>query len=602
MNQSGRADRPVEALRPLLVGLFTDCMIHHPDHFLEKDLIRLLRRVDSRGMRVLTVELPELAKALDSSLVECTWSGSKHFRNAHNGLPLLFNDAFKGIFDSAGHIRTDANVGVIRDIRSLGYLFYKYELPYAEDTERAAFEKFKATDAALPTQLPRALKPILDKARTLLGRLLEDLDPRTLKPRHSNGAVAMGEKNHEKMGGLSAHPIHEELMPYYDITSAHWLDHLTREPVQVAERIARLTTVPKDSRGPRLICIEPVTQQYLQQGLKDLLYDHIERHPLTRGHVNFRDQTINGRWALLGSSIERDTVTLDMSEASDRISNELVLELFPPAWRRALQAARTPFVRMPDAEVLMIKKYAPMGSGLCFPVEALVHWVICIATLTEGYNMSEKDALKSVYVYGDDIIVRGAPYKGFFRVFPLLGMKFNEHKCCVDGRFRESCGVDAYDGENVTPLKIKKLMPSGPSSISVTSWAKYADEAFARGNWNLAKAIEALIHQRIGRTLPFVRKDSGAVGYSGGFSRPRFATLRMQKRRYNRNLHRLECRSLKVAGKKVHPVSDRCLYHQALVDHSTRKEGSEPTLREWAHAHAARCVLGWVDGVVSPYI
>jgi hypothetical protein len=28
---------------------------------------------------------------------------------------------------------------------------------------------------------------------------------------------------------------------------------------------------------------------------------------------------------------------------------------------------------------------------------------------------------------------------------------------CFSGKFRESCGVDAYDGVDVTPIKIKKL-------------------------------------------------------------------------------------------------------------------------------------------------
>lgn len=603
MDRSGRANDLYREAMPLMIGLLTDIKIHYPTINFEKDIAYVQRCSRERGWPFLTVNLPLLSKTLDRSLVEGKWLGAPQFGSSGTSvLPRFLGKLFRLIFSQDGAILPAPHIGAIRDIRAIGYLFYKYELPYSSSLEEEAVESFIRVDEQLPTSIPESVKPLVTYARALLARLLTDLDPLDLIPSHSNGAVQEGLKNHEKMTGLSGRPKHEELMPYYDINAAHWLDFSTRGRKEHFEtaNTARLVMIPKDSRGPRLICVEPVTQQYLQQGLKDLLYDHIESHPLTRGHVNFRDQTINGRLAILGSRLERDTVTLDMKEASDRVTWELVQEIFPPAWRRALDATRTSFVSCPNGRTILLRKFAPMGSALCFPIESLVHWSIGMATLVAGYGLAERNALRSIFVYGDDIILRGVPFKAFLRVFPLLGMKFNELKCCTSGKFRESCGTDAFFGEDVTPLKIKKVIPSNAKDPNVVSWTSYADQAYTHGNWNLARAIEHTLHDSVKCTLPYISGKGTAVGYAvrDGFQP---ANLLFKQKRWDPDLQIMEVKGLKMTTKGIAVRSDESQYHQTLVDLARRKPGCIPEERSWKLPYTAACVRKWVTGTCSPY-
>lgn len=603
MDRPGRAKDAIERLSNVLIVFFQkDIMINYPNYrYFHKDLETLKKRIDSRGFHFLTKELPSLGKALDRSLVEERWVGCEGFaRQRGYQTPRFLRYFWSLLFDKEGRLLSTAEPSVVRDVRQLTYIFYKYELPFDKATIDKSIDTFIDVDRSLPDQLPKVIAPITDLARTLLSELLCDLKVEGFVPQHSNGAVAEKLQNHQKMSMVRDHPRYNGLPELSYLSSYNLHDYFTRgSRLSSVDRIARLSFVPKDSRGPRLICIEPVTQQYIQQGYKDLLYDHVEKHPLTRGHVNFRDQSINGKLAVIGSSLERDTVTLDMKEASDRISNELVSEIFPPYWRTRLLAARTPFVSTAKGTV-MLRKYAPMGSALCFPVEALVHWSLAVATVTLAYGYDINRVLKGVFVYGDDIILRGLPYQALYKVFPMYGMRFNQTKSCTEGRFRESCGIDAFKGEDITILKLKKLLPSEPSDPNIIAWAAYADNAYKAGNWGLARAIERTLHESIKQTLPYVLERSSAIGYKVRKPFPELLRFRSKRRRYSVALQRTSVRALKLRDVKVVTDGDRSLYHQSLVDISAQPDVNREG-RDWTKSHASKCVSQWCYGVVAPY-
>jgi len=89
----------------------------------------------------------------------------------------------------------------------------------------------------------------------------------------------------------------------------------------------RLVAVPKTQATPRLIAEEPTVMQYIQQAIMQSLVPEIESNLISGSFTGFTDQAPNQLLARKGSE-DGSLATLDLSEASDRVANWLVEELF----------------------------------------------------------------------------------------------------------------------------------------------------------------------------------------------------------------------------------------------------------------------------------
>jgi len=391
----------------------------------------------------------------------------------------------------------------------------------------------------------------IQQASILVKRVVGMVDPKAepFRARHGTGSVSTGEQPHEKaVFKRYYHDLHE-VFPYGEYFMYSWGHYADAFDVRSLEEhqagTAKVVLVPKDSRGPRLISCEPLEYQWIQQGLRQSLERAIDACPLTHGRINFRNQAINRDLALRGSKGE-PWVTLDMKDASDRVSTALVKQLFPEPWLRCLLASRTPATRLPSGEVHQMRKFAPMGSSLCFPVESLVFWSLSIAAIMRTHGLTASQASTLLYVFGDDLIVRREVYATVLQHLPFVDLKFNENKCCVAGSFRESCGCDAYKGVDVTPLRVKSTWdPSVGTSIA--SYAVLHNAAMERGFSHLADCISAEMRKYI--KLPYA--ESAEVGYVCLVDYRKTAAQRRRHnkqfpRRYNRALQRWEIRSWAV--------------------------------------------------------
>jgi hypothetical protein len=196
-----------------------------------------------------------------------------------------------------------------------------------------------------------------------------------------------------------------------------------------------------------------------------------------RWNVNFTNQQPNQLGALLGSQ-EGKYSTLDLNEASDRVSVDLVRLLFPNWVQPYLFACRSLSTVLPGGKEITLRKFAPMGSALCFPVLALTVWSL----LTAG--APDQDTRDSILVYGDDVIVPTAYAESAMTILESFGLRVNRDKSCTKGFFRESCGMDAYKGIPVTPVRIRTVWTSSPSPESYTSWIAYANNFYDRKCFN----------------------------------------------------------------------------------------------------------------------
>lgn len=248
----------------------------------------------------------------------------------------------------------------------------------------------------------------------------------------------------------------------------------------VIKNYSHYTSVPKNAKTNRNICIEPSANMFTQLGIGAL----IRKKLLSKG-VNLNDQTINQDWArqagLLGLA------TLDLRAASDSISQVLVERLLPPRWLTLLSLARTDSYYFKDDlyEILhkrrkhslkyihKFNKWSSMGNGYTFELESLIFWAIAAAVMESKQLCPIKPDLFGGWaradgvlsVYGDDIIINSCYVPDLIEVFSYIGFEINISKSFVSGRFYESCGKHYYDGGDVTPIYQREGLSSLSSVI-----------------------------------------------------------------------------------------------------------------------------------------
>jgi len=396
---------------------------------------------------------------------------------------------------------------------------------------------------------PASTVEVLRKARRLLAKVFARFDPYEIVPKHGPGAVASKEVLWQKFTFTN---VPHRTTACYPLDAFFFasLGHICDDAAGLdaidtsTEPLARVLLVNKDSRGPRLISCEPLALQWIQQGLGRAIMRHVELHPLTRYNVHFTDQGPNQRGAIQGSKLGR-YATLDLKDASDRVTLGLVNCLFPEHVLTCLLATRSVATKLPNGEEIKLCKFAPMGSALCFPILALTVWSLLTAA-TE-----DTDAQKSILVYGDDVIVQNANALHAINVLESFGLAINHDKSCFKGFFRESCGADAYKGIVVTPVRFRTLWSSTPSPSVFTSYLAYANSLYDRGYY---VAYEAIAHDlyRLYGSMPQVSKDQEkdtSVSILGLRSVP--SEWRQPQARFNIHLQKMEYNLLDVTARVI---------------------------------------------------
>lgn len=359
---------------------------------------------------------------------------------------------------------------IVRCLRQVCYLFSKVQLSAEIDGVDEAVASFLQRNQ----HASRAISGCELTYRAMMSAtsILGSIDWLDIRPKHGPGAVATREKPWEKFVFKRIYSRLEGYYPFCDymfLNYTHLCDklHVLQNLEVLDEPISRMVAVPKDFRGPRLICAEPLELQWIQQGQRRVIEQAIETHPLTKGFINFGDQTVNQQLALK-SSLDQTYVTFDLKDASDMISHNLARLCLPTRAFNYLNASRSSIVRLPDGSQVPMNIFSPMGSAVCFPIESLVFFTIAQAAIASAERRPlEWRRNDDVYVFGDDLVVKSSKALPVAQALSSLGIKLNEQKCCIASHFRESCGGDFYSGMDVSPVRIKKLPNrSDPSSLA----------------------------------------------------------------------------------------------------------------------------------------
>lgn len=200
------------------------------------------------------------------------------------------------------------------------------------------------------------------------------------------------------------------------------------------ERVARVTTVPKNNSKDRVISCEAMWTMICQLSFAQDL-----RNCLTSIGIDL-DSLANLHRAL----IRTGKATIDMRRASDRNFMCVLRELWPPKMSAYLDIIRSGvFVRESKGEVDYhpLRMFAPMGCGCTFEVMTI--------TLLAYTRVLDKGSS----VFGDDIIIEQRHASSLIEFLQSVGWLINNEKSFVDGPFRESCGAFA-------DLRTQKLLLS----------------------------------------------------------------------------------------------------------------------------------------------
>jgi len=201
----------------------------------------------------------------------------------------------------------------------------------------------------------------------------------------------------------------------------------------------RVEFVPKNWKTDRTIACEPEGNLFLQ-----LAFDKYAKKRLRFFGIDLSDQSRNQNLAR-HASIYNDLVTVDFRCASDTISFNTVKLLFPFDWFNYLWDVRSPFYRG-KAGSGCYSKFSSMGNGATFCIETLIFAAVCYACNSKQFS-----------VYGDDVIIERENYEELLELTHFLGFSINSEKTFTDGPFRESCGLDSFNGTDVTPIYIRNI-------------------------------------------------------------------------------------------------------------------------------------------------
>lgn len=217
----------------------------------------------------------------------------------------------------------------------------------------------------------------------------------------------------------------------------------------------RFTTVPKDSTKFRGIAIEPSVNVFFQLG-----YGRVIRNRLKNARIDLANGQDIHRRVAREASIRGHLATLDLSNASDTVSRNLVKLLLPKRWFTVLNDLRSK-----KTEYLgkwhVLEKFSSMGNGFTFELETLIFLGLILGLSSDSHKL---EAGINVFVFGDDIIVPTEISKDVISMLEFFGMTVNKKKTFCDGPFRESCGGDYFLGVDVRPLFLKES-PNEPQQL-----------------------------------------------------------------------------------------------------------------------------------------
>lgn len=524
----------------LLQALFNDITVQDTHaKGLDRDYSTVDARVRNEGASFLSCTLPTVGKAFLKGLEDGMFCCPTSFKR-RGALPIFLRGLLSEIFDSeTGLLLEVPCIECIQNMHLITSIFKKLQVDAhnKQKLTKSAQLKYSTIEDRIKEEFnPRRLDLYRRVAHLALHRA-ENFDPYDVIGVHGPGAVYEKMTPNEKWRNLTSVVLLDDRLDRMGYTET--FNSLLKPDLPIVEtrgNMSRVIDVPKTSTSVRLITVEPFLNQFIQGGLKKYLWDLIPQTFL-KDSVELDRQELNQNLALEGS-LTGGWCTIDLSSASDLLSNELVWETFGryEEFYKTLISCRTPYAEFGNSKFLH-RKFAGMGNATTFPCQSIVYALLCVSAIFDsvGKQPTPRDAkafASCVRVYGDDIIVRTEYASVVIDWLTDFGLIVNEGKSFLKGKFRESCGVDAYAGVNITPVYVKHWPTSTESGTKVLSNLIAASNTlWQRCYYRAATFLQELVESVMKTTLPLVRADSGTLGWQ---TRQDCYTIDRWSKRYQR--------------------------------------------------------------------
>jgi len=563
----------VEFVLGTLSALLKDCAEQYPDSTkeFERDLERLSSAVKHHGIGFFLDSMPAFRKHLDKCISNgrLTSSGLTHFGPVHRRetVPRLFRGLTLRVFDRYGTLRTDADPHALRCLRQLLGVVRKLRLDCGLQNRRKAVKEFFDIESEIPnpskfwvqdekedvdpdgtvsfadpipgnTPLPLfdshshvrtlnhpGLLHTLQQVADLICSTLGEFDPYAYRTKHGPGAVTDFKFGNDKYHFRSWSQRLDRVYPYSDFGVANfslWADNVLEKKLpDDKDQPAKLAAVPKTITKPRLIAVESVSGQWCQQTLLDFFSTRISA-TLLSSFISFRKQELNGALALRASH-EQSHATIDLSNASDRVSCWHIERLFRRSGRllHAMRATRARWLRQDicrhTSKYANIRKYSTMGNATTFPVQSLFFLSAAVACELYAHKRRvcfrevQACAVRQIRVFGDDIITPNTSSGLLVELLQYLGLKVNDSKTFEHGLFKESCGVDAFNGQDVTTVSVMDV-PHRTKPGSIVSTVDVHNNLIKSGYFRTADYLRRYA-ERQSRKIRDVMHGSGSFGW-----------------------------------------------------------------------------------------
>jgi hypothetical protein len=489
-------------------------------------------RVEHEGISFLTISLPAFGKDFQKSLDQGLVS-----RNAFQGfswragLPRFLGGFLDLVFDRDSGVLIDKpDVEAIIAIRQLTLMFGKIHLPCSDarvagamsdyvDCDREVKENDEILDRSDFSEFKRMSSLLFRGVFSKIDRLIYE---ENVVPRHGPGATAdklLGNKKFLQSTWTDrlqkVFSFENFLLPSARFATEDGVTFL--EPGE--EMPVKVISVPKTLKTPRIIAIEPTVMQYMQQSILEQLVPALETDKYLSQFLGFSDQVPNQELAKLGSE-DGSVATLDLSEASDRVSFLLVREMLSdfPSLLAGIEATRSTKADVPGHGIIPLHKYASMGSALCFPVEAMVFLTMTFLGIERELNtrFSKRGDLLPflgrVRIYGDDIICPVDSVHSVIASLEHFGARVGADKSFWIGRFRESCGKEYYEGHDVSIVKFRRMLPNSLRDVpECISLVETRNQFYLAGAWSFVSMLDDLI-RKVFKYFPVVESSSSVLG------------------------------------------------------------------------------------------
>jgi hypothetical protein len=491
-------------------------------------------RVEHEGVSFLTITLPNFCTDFQKGLAEGRVDHDlfKGFTFT-GGLPRFLGGFLDLVFDrGTGLLLDQPNVDAVYAVRQLTLMFGKILLPCSDARKDAAIEGYfqceQSVKEADARRRPQETEDFHRVSRLLWADLFSAVDNSIANyevvPKHGPGSTADRLSGNQKFNQTEWTERLEGVFPAGDFLLPNWrhfsnLDRINwLEPGQ--ERPVRVVLVPKTLKTPRIIAIEPTAMQYAQQGILESFEKAMLSNDNAQHFIQWKSNVPNQELARLGS-LYGELATLDLSEASDRVSNQLVRVMLQnhPHLGEAVDASRSRKAEVSSEsgkKIIRLAKFASMGSALCFPMESLVFMTVIFLgierELRRPLTPSDITSFRGqVRTYGDDIIVPVRYVRSVVSCLETFGFKVNAGKSFWSGYFRESCGKDYFMGEDVSVVRVRRDIPTQRKDAQeIISTVSLRNQLYNRGLWKTVRYLDNLVEGFI--PFPAVGENSPILG------------------------------------------------------------------------------------------